>query len=359
MKVVVVDDSPIARAAIRSILESDTEIQVVAEVSDSRDALPSIARHRPNLVAIDLHMPNVAGLELISELMQVYPVPIVVITGSDDGNLALEAVNRGALEVTTKPDLFKTTAGEVFRARVRELARMPVIRRPRPAADDRNSAVSPPPSQPSPLPIEGVATEFRSSDVRPIEVLAIGASAGGPSAIVELLSGLPKRLPIPVLLVQHISSSFSESFLNYLSNCSPIPVAYASELTMLKPGHLLVAPPDRHLRAVSRLSASATRGIAVDNNLPSATALLTSVADVFGPRAAGVLLSGMGSDGASGLLEMRRRGALTIVQRSPAVDGMPRAALEHGAAAWCLSVAEIARMVSACAIGDEPGRRVR
>jgi two-component system chemotaxis response regulator CheB len=390
--VVVVDDSPAQRRYLRAALEVDGDVQVVGEARDGREAVALVARLRPGAVVLDLHLPGMCGLEAIEHIMAATPTPILVwsafVTGSDREN-AIEALAAGAVDVVPKPgpdddDLERYS--DALRRRLRVAARVRVITHPRgrlrasgvpvrvlsPAADRagapeaavvrRRTAV---PEQAVPgqaLPEQaGTPTVRRTTPPAPahrpsapraaasgVRLVVLGASTGGPQAVLTVLGGLPVDLQPAVLVVQHMAASFVPGLVDWLDDMLPLPVLLGADGDMLHPGTVTVAPSGGNLVVRDeRLHVACVPAPPGQHHVPGIDVTLTSVADVLGPRAVGVLLTGMGRDGAAGLLRLRDTGAATIVQdeATSAVYGMPAAAVAVGAASRQLPIGDVAAAV--------------
>jgi two-component system chemotaxis response regulator CheB len=336
LRVVIVDDSPVARGVLADILERDGDIRVVGEAPDGETAAQVVAREKPDLTTIDIQMPGVGGLEGIERIMASTPVPILVVTGQPtgpNGDLVFQAVRRGALDLAGKPDLTDEAAGASLRAQVRRLASIPVVRHVAPGG------------RRTPTPVVGVPIlKMPSPSARRRRIVGIGASAGGPKAVAAVLAALPPELPAAIAVVQHLPPGFAASFVHFLSGVTRLRVQLVAKPTDIQPGTIYVAPDEKHLVAASTSLLAPREGPAVGGHRPSVTTLLASLADVFGAGAVGVVLTGIGNDGAQGLLEMKARGGLTIAQdeATSAVYGMPRAAREAGAASQVLALSLIA-----------------
>jgi two-component system chemotaxis response regulator CheB len=343
IRVLVVDDSAIAREALAELLEEDPELRVVGTAADGAGAAVQVAALRPDVVTMDIQMPGGGGLDAIEQIMARTPVPIVVVTvlARRHRELPFEALRRGALEVAIKPESAADAAA--LRAVVRRVAGIPVV----PHVRGLRSARRPPPP-PAPLPDP-------SGGAR---VVGIAASAGGPAALDVLLGGLPAALPACVALVQHLPASFVPAFAGYLRSRTALEVVIVEPGPGLeaRPGRVLLAAPDHHLVAVSPRVLAATAEPPLRGHRPSATLLFRSLAAQMGDRAVGVILTGIGDDGASGLLELRARGALTIGQdqQTSTVFGMPHAAAQLGAVARVLPLPEIAAELRRALGGEAP-----
>jgi two-component system chemotaxis response regulator CheB len=340
IRILIADDSELTRVVLRDLLSQDPELQVVCEVSDGRSAVQKTAEFRPDLVIMDVMMPVMDGIEATAEIMAATPTPILMLSANTDprdSRSAFAAIKTGALDVMAKPagvvtESFSLIAAQLI-AKVKSLSRIRVIhhyRVPRPK-----------PEQPQ---------QEQTSLVLPTgprRILAIGASTGGPKAILHLLQGLPKDLAAAVLVVQHIADGFATGFADWLNREAALPVCVATTGSELQSGQVLIAPNRAHLTVKSNRVALEDSP-PLHNCRPAVDALFLSLA--AGQRATetvAVLLTGMGTDGASGMTALQKQGAYTIAQdeASSAVFGMPKAAIERGAAVQVLPLENIAEVV--------------
>ncbi|HSS03324.1 MAG TPA: chemotaxis protein CheB [Kofleriaceae bacterium] len=348
-RVVVVDDSAICRALLRDWLETDGDLEVVGEAVDGDTAIEVISRLRPDVATIDLRMPGMSGLDLISYLMARAPLPILVLTGdasSHDPLVAFEAVRRGALDLMLKPSEVDDDAIRSLRARVRWLAHVPVVRHP-----GGHRHLEPYASYPTTVPWLPLA----SGD--PV-LVGIAASAGGPSALATVLGSLTADLPICLAIVQHLPRGFAPSFVSFLQARCSLTVCLAEHGMLPRAATVVLAPDDHHLELVDGHFAL-TSGPPVDGHRPSGSVLLRSLAQL-GSKAIGVVLSGIGRDGADGLRTMRERQSATFAQdaESSVVYGMPRAAYEEGGAQSVLPVGQLGTAIIAAAALARRRRRL-
>lgn len=344
IRVVATDDSELCRAVLREVLEAEGDIEIVGEAEDGHAAIEVVAACRPQLMTLDIEMPRMDGLATIEQIMARTPIPILIVTGrptEQRSKTLFEAVRRGALDVVSKPPLGDEEQARALRAHVRLLARVPVVKH---VAGLRGIVAPAPPAGEAP---SWARTSSGYVD-REIPVLGVAASAGGPAAISYVLSRLPPDFEGCVAVVQHMLPGFAKSFVEFLRADAPLPVEMVTEPTRPRPGVIFAAPDQRHLvRTHAGLwlpsDAPGRRGYR-----PSADVLFLSLAETCGARAVGVVLSGIGDDGAQGLLAMRNAGALTIAQdeASSSVYGMPRAARENGAAANILALGDIPAAVT-------------
>jgi two-component system chemotaxis response regulator CheB len=316
IKVLIVDDSAVIRRLSSQILQRDPEIEVVGTAPDPYVARDLIVTRKPDVLTLDIEMPKMDGITFLKKLMHYYPLPVVVCSTltSKGGEVALEAMAAGAVAVICKPsnDMSLTTMAADLVCAVKVAAqakyRMP-------------SAAAPP-----------IAAPLRSSGV---QILAIGASTGGTVAIEAVLRRLPENLPGTVI-VQHMPPFFTKSFAGRLSRLCRVGVEEAQDGDLVRPGLALVAPGDRQMmlrRGPNGYCVAVVDGPRVSGHKPSVNVLFRSVAKIAGKCSVGVILTGMGADGAEGLLEMRKSGARTLGQdaESSVVYGMPKVAFDIGA----------------------------
>lgn len=337
VRVVVADDSEIFREGVRLLLEADGDIEVVAEAGDRAEALAAVVRTRPALLLLDVEMPG-SGLTVIEEAMSTSPLPILVLSALPTGQgslLPFEAIRRGALECMSKESLTAPEGAGLLRSTVRFLATVPVVTRPRP----RPAAAFP---------------ERRPTWQGAVPLVAIGASAGGPPALARVVSQLPADFPACVAVVQHLSRGFAPSFRDFLAAETALEVRLADAPVVPRAG-LLVLPPDDHHLEYTGARFEARQGPPLHGHRPAVDRLFLSLAAAAAPRTIGLVMTGMGRDGADGLLALRRAGAETLTQdeQSAAVYGMPRAAMECGAAVRAIPLEQLAAELIA-AVG---GRR--
>jgi two-component system chemotaxis response regulator CheB len=338
IRVLVVEDSLTMRHYLREALAEDPELQVVGEAATGEQAVQLTGRLRPDVITMDMMLPGINGVQATEHIMAEYPTPILVVSSADRRELfsTYNALAAGAVDVMEKPrgDDSDADWSPRLRRTVRMVSRIRVITHPRARLDGRAK-----PAPPSALP----AVPFAVSS---LALVAVGSSTGGPAALTELLRELPPTFKTPVLCVQHIAASeqFAVAFSDWLAGQTGRNVRYAIDGEPIRAltGQVLLAPPDRHLYVSDhslRLSADPPR----HSCRPSVDVLFESVAAEFGALAAGCLLTGMGRDGATGLLQMRRRGAVTFAQdeQSCTVYGMPREAALIGAAMHVLPPARI------------------
>ena len=347
IRCMVVDDSATFREVLKSILSKDSEIQVVGEAADGEEAVRQAVKLRPDVITLDVHMPRQNGLDAMREIMEVCPSPIVVISAAradEAERITFQALALGAVDVVGKPRAedgarFAQQADEIRRT-VRIAARSHAV--PRRSVE---------PSRPMGAPI-----------VPAVAPVCIGmvASTGGPQALQRLISALPASFPIPILVVQHISEGFTEPMVGWLAGQSALEVKVATEGEALRPGMVRFSPGGRHL-VVSGGRIRLDPGPAVRGFRPSGSVLLASLARDYGAAACGLILTGMGEDGVSGLRMIRDRGGLALAQgkESCSVYGMPKAALEANAAERALELDQLAQVLVQLGGVEASARRKR
>ncbi|HUX42037.1 MAG TPA: chemotaxis-specific protein-glutamate methyltransferase CheB [Rectinemataceae bacterium] len=343
IRVLVADDSAIARAVLRDILEVDPEIAVIGEARDGREAVDLARRLRPDIVTMDLGMPILDGMGAITEIMASNPLPILVVSSAFDAEKAYAAVQRGALEVLAKPDASDASRAELV-GKVKALASAKVRTLPR-QGGQRSAA---------PSPGFAVAASNVEAGVQP--VFAIASSTGGPQALARILSALPQDFPASILIAQHISDGFAPGLVQWLSTITKLKVRLAAGGELPAAGEVYISPSESNLSLApsGRLLLGTQVGRQVFH--PLCDALLASVAAARGKRGVGIILTGMSEDGARGLAEIKASGGLTIAQdeASSVVFGMNKVAIERGAALKVLSIEDIAPEM--CRVAGVAGR---
>ena len=344
--VLVVDDSAVVRQVMQGILQMDPEI-TVSVAADPIIAFSKIERERPHVVITDLVMPRMDGLTFLSKIMAEMPLPVIVCSEvahrrTED---AISALQLGAVEVIKKPTLgvrgFLEESKMMFHDVVRSAAQARVLPLPQTVPAPRNTADVV-------LPLGPIAKQ-RPHRRFGEKIIAVGASTGGTEAIREFLQAMPEGCP-GIVIVQHMPEMFTRAFANRLNRDCTIEVKEAAEGDRICPGQALIAPGNRHLLVQQGGSGYVARvedGPLVSRHRPSVDVLFRSVANNVGGDAVGLILTGMGNDGAQGLLEMRNSGARTVAQdeSSCVVFGMPKEAIRLGAASTVLPLALMAQSV--------------
>jgi two-component system chemotaxis response regulator CheB len=344
IRVLIVDDSAIVRKILSDALSREPDIEVAGTAPDPYVARDKILALEPDVITLDLEMPRMDGITFLRNLMHYHPLPVVVISSlaQHSCKVALEALNLGAVEVLAKPG-GPYSVGELrdtLALKIRAAAASRLAGRKAEGSPKSRPAVAP---QTSSFP--------RASGFDCGNVIAIGASTGGTEAIASILPVLPRDSP-GIVIVQHIPPGFSRAFANRLNELCEIEVKEAEDGDVLRPGLALIAPGDFHMvlrKAARGYSVNVKAGPRVCYQRPSVDVLFCSVANAAGPLATAALLTGMGSDGAQGLLKLRQAGAHTIAQEegSCVIFGMPREAIQLGAAEAVLPLDRIGTALAA------------
>ena len=349
VRVLVVDDSALMRKLIPQMIEREGSIQVVGTAMDGEFALEKIPDLKPDVITLDLDMPRMDGMETLRKIMRKHPLPTIVVSAhsTEGASATFKALSLGALDFVTKPHDPTThmdeIAGELV-SKIKAAAKSQLVRLPEPQAKKK----------PKPSVKHGVP---------PTKVVAIGVSTGGPQALQYVLSQLPADFPGAILIVQHMPEGFTGMFAKRLDETCAIEVKEAKSGDLLVPGRVLICPGNKHMK-VKHMPLSdvvvLTEGEKVNGHRPSADVLMNSVAHEFGERAIGVLMTGMGEDGADGLGTIKNCGGLTIAQaeESCVVYGMPRAAIERGHALRIITLEALANTLQAQCSNNRPSRPI-
>ncbi len=336
IRVLVVDDSALMRKLIPHLLTADPEIQVVGTAMDGFFALKKIRDLKPDVVTLDMDMPRMDGLTTLSHIVEEYGTPVILVSSLTEkgAQLTFKALEMGAVDFVTKP---KGGLGESLAKIAAELTHKVKAAA---AASPKKLLVAP---RPTAVP---AAKKTPRGGETASWVVALGISTGGPNALAALLPTLPADYPAALLIVQHMPEGFTEMFATRLNQICALEVRQAQEGDLLLPRRVLIAPGNRHLK-VKRLPlgsiAVLSNGPEVRGHRPSVDVLFSSVAQEFGPHTVGVLMTGMGEDGAEGLGEIRAAGGITLAQseESCVVFGMPKAAIDRGYVQRVVSLEEL------------------
>jgi two-component system chemotaxis response regulator CheB len=351
IRVLVVEDSPSMRELLLHILGSDPQIVVIGTASSGEEAIEAVKRGHPHVITMDVHMPGLNGFDATREIMETFPTPIVIVSGSSasyEVTSTFKALDAGALAFVVKPHgiahpLHRDEARQLIDT-VKLMSEVKVVRRwPKrgtPAAAQRS-------------PVQPASERVQSS----AGVVAVGASTGGPIALKTILSELPKDFALPLLVVQHIAPGFTDGLADWLAQTSKFAVRVAVHGETPAPAHAYVAPDGMHMELAHGGTIALAQQAPENGHRPSVSHLFRSVAEVAGRNAIGVLLTGMGRDGADELKLMQDTGAITIVQdrASSVIYGMPGEAINLGAARHVLPPAGIAALLAQLAV--PAGRR--
>jgi two-component system chemotaxis response regulator CheB len=339
VRVLIVDDSAVVREHLRRIISADPRLEVAGIASTGEEAVEMVERVAPDVISMDIHLPGIQGFEATRRIMTLRPTPIVVVSGIDmaEVNLSMEALRSGALAVVEKPvaathDAFNALASRLC-TQLALMSEVKVVRQR--DLTPRKTLLSP---------SGGLATAAGNG----YALVGIGASTGGPNAVMQVLNGLGRDFPLPVAVVQHMTPGFVGGFSEWLATVTPFPVSVVRARTKLEGGRVYVAPSGCHL-ALDGLTARIEDTPPVGNHRPSASVLFSSMARTSGHSAIGVILTGMGEDGASGLRELKAAGGFTIAEAESTaiVYGMPAAAVRMGAVSETLPLGEIGQRILA------------
>ena len=351
-RVLIVDDSAVVRQLLTEILDADPDIEVVGSASDPYVARDKIKRLHPDVLTLDVEMPRMDGLMFLHNLMRLHPLPVVMISSLTQrgADTTLQALALGAVDFVSKPTLDVQRGLRAFseeitaKVKMAARARVCVPAAPRAAAAPAAGATAPAlPAAPAP--------RFRTTD----RLIAIGASAGGTEALRVVMEMMPADAPA-IVITQHLPATFSTAFAERLDRHSAMAVREATDGEAILPGHAYIPAGGKHLRVVgdgARWRCRIDDGPAVNRHKPAVDVLFHSVAQTAGPNAIGAILTGMGDDGARGLLALRQAGARTLIQdeASSVVWGMPGAAHRLGAAEEVVPLPKVAERLLALARG--------
>lgn len=342
IKILIIDDSALVREALKEVFSTDSELEVIGMANDPYEAAKMLRTAVPDVITLDLQMPRMDGLTFLRKLMQQHPIPVVVISSltQKGKESAMKALEYGAAEVLGKPristsaDFASSSEKLCHTVKAASNARPSILKKPTPRTNPRDVDDT--------LPKHRIIRD---------SIIAIGASTGGTEAIKTVLQSMPSNGP-GILIVQHMPAGFTHQFAMRLDRECPLAVKEAEDGDRVEPGRALIAPGNMHMylrKSAGQYFVAVKEGSPVNRHMPSVDELFFSVAKVAGKKALGVIMTGMGKDGAKGLLEMRKNGARTIAQdeKSSVVFGMPREAIHVGAAGHVESLTDISpRLVS-------------
>ncbi len=350
MKVLIVEDSPSVSEIIKAILESDDEIEVVATVKSGIDAVNFVQNNKVDVVTMDYYLEGeMDGLEATKEIMHTSPVPIVIMSSSFKSKNAKDifrALEAGALSIFDKPHSFDSedfeNYAEKFIKFIKMLSGVQVIKR-------KNSSLFTPTEQ---VKIE-IVPNSDDYELKKIRLIAFGASTGGPQTLKTILSGISENYPLPIVIVQHITEGFIESMVNWLNEKCSIKLKIGEDNEEIKPGVVYFAPDDRHMTVTEQFKIRLNDSPPIHSCKPSVSKLFESINLNITPDVVGILLTGMGKDGAEELKRMKDKGAITIAQdeESSIVYGMPKEAVKLRGATYVFNPNKIVEYLNK--IGDE------
>ena len=336
IKVLIVDDSGFTQEVLKKILERDSAIQIIGMAEDGKKAIELTQKLKPDVIVMDVNMPVMNGFEATEHIMAYCPTPILILSSVIDKEgifTTFNALAAGAVDVMEKPSMLPSNSwssiGDVLIKKLKSISKVKVVTH-----------------------VKGRVKEF-SPHVKPVsliksntpEIIGIGASTGGPSVVMQILKSIPSDYNPGVLVVQHMASGFIKGFSDWLGAACKVKVKLAKDGERIESGQVLVAPDGCHTIVRSKKTIGLVSGEKVHGVKPSVDVLFNSIAEVYGNSAVGVLLTGMGADGAEGLKHIKDNGGITIAQSegSCTVFGMPKVAIEKGAVSKVLSIEEIVR----------------
>jgi two-component system, chemotaxis family, protein-glutamate methylesterase/glutaminase len=343
----VVDDSALVRRIASDILTADPEITVVATASQAEFALQKLEKEKPDVITLDMEMPGMGGLEAIRRIMALRPTPIIVLSAhaQKGAELTLQALDLGAVDFVLKPSASLSgginSVAQELTEKVKNASRIVF-----PSLTEHAAALPPVPSAPAVTPPRPAAF----ADGTECELVAMGTSTGGPVALKTVLQMLPGDLPVGIVVVQHMPPVFTKAFAERLDGCCELSVKEAEDGDAIIPGRVLLAPGNWHMTVTkfgSEPHVALNQADTVNGHRPSVDVLMHSVAMEYGSRALGVIMTGMGRDGADGLRELHRRGGRVIAQDkdSSVIYGMNREVVQNGSADEVVPVDAIARRI--------------
>lgn len=332
IRVLIVDDSAVIRTMVKQILLQSSEIEIVGEAGDGKKAVGEAKRLSPDVIIMDINMPIMDGLEATKQIMRENPTAILMFTTEDVALVGYKALEYGAVDIIPKPDLSKVTSVfySFFLSKIISVA----------GSKTQSKIVV------KRYDIPLISSQF--------EVLCIGASTGGPVAVQKVLKGISTRFPVPILITQHIDKSFDHHYASWLSETCGLPVTLANNGETPLPGHVYVAPADKHLIVVkSLIDNKPCLNLTIDPPVhflrPAVDKLFFSASEVYGKKCLAVLLTGMGKDGAEGCASVKANGGYTIAESEETciVFGMPKAAIDAGGILEVVSLPDIcSRIIS-------------
>ncbi|RJQ61359.1 MAG: chemotaxis-specific protein-glutamate methyltransferase CheB [Desulfobacteraceae bacterium] len=345
IRVLVADDSALARELIIAILSTDNEINVIGQAKNGREAVEMVKELRPDILTLDIEMPLMNGLDAIELIMGNHPLPILVVTTRGDAHTAYSAISKGALDLVVKPDINLEEARE-FIQKIKLLSKIKVITH----ITGKRTLMERTPEKPA-------AFTGTTSD----GVVAIATSTGGPEALSVILSSLPEAIPCPIVVAQHNSDGFIPGLVEWLDRLTKLRVKVAEQGEVIQPGTVYVSPSEIHTEISPTRRVSFIERHPADIYRPSCDRLLSSVAIAFKEKSIGIILTGMGSDGVRGMMRIKEAGGTTIAQdeKTCIVYGMPKVAIDSGCIDQVLPLEKIGGRVVSLLTGRGRSRLVQ
>ncbi|MGE5680230.1 MAG: chemotaxis-specific protein-glutamate methyltransferase CheB [Bacillota bacterium] len=342
IKVLIVEDSAVMQEMLSAILSSDLSLEVIGAVSNGLEAIEFVRKNKPDVITMDVNMPVMNGLVATRQIMETTPIPIIIVSETvnpRDVNDTFKTLEAGAVSIIHKPAPYGTEKNKTYSKelcqKVKLMSEIKLVRRIPGNFNKANSN--------DPVLFNASMENLKHEIKKRLSVVAIGASTGGPVVLEKILSGLPKSFPLPVLVVQHITAGFTSGLVDWLNATSSIPVKIPSNGEEILGGMCYIAPDNYHLKLKSNGFVLLSEEPPVYNSKPSVSVLFKSVAEAYGAGAIGIILTGMGKDGADELRLMKDKGALTIAQNKETsiVFGMPGEAIKAGGAKFVLPPEDI------------------
>ena len=340
IKILVVEDSAVVRSFLVNLLTEDSSIKVIATAANGEEAVEMAIKYKPDLITMDINLPKLNGFEATEKIMHLAPTPIIIVSSNyekSNVDMYFDALKAGALAILPTPSGIgnknHTESVKEFITMVKLMSEIKVIRKHATSKKNKNTETS----------VLNTNMNVISENTNNIQIIAIGASAGGPPILQEILSNLPTKFNIPIIIVQHVDPTFSEGLYQWLLNTTHKNIKLGENGETIEPGTIYIAPKDKHI-GVSSNDKIQTSGSASEYNCrPSVSYLFRSVMNTYGKNAVGILLSGMGVDGAYELKELKDAGAITIAQDldSSLVYGMPGEAVKLGGVSMVLTPSQI------------------
>ena len=335
IKVLIVDDSAYSRQAIRKALETDQQIEIAGVSTDGVDAMAKTIMLKPDLITLDLEMPGMDGFTFLRWLMNKRPTPVIIVSSYSDSKTVFKALELGAADFIAKPqkiahEEFQKLQADLFRkVKGMKQLRMDKLRKNLELVDEEKR--------------EGKSHAWSA---RGIEAVAIGSSTGGPNALKVIITRLPSDFPASIVVSQHMPRGFTASFAERLNGLSRLEVKEAQDGDIVERGKVLVCPGGHHMlfkRKGKKVVTSIKKSKDSDRYIPSISAMMSSASEIFGSRMMGIVLTGMGNDGTSGMMEIKKKGGYTIAEseETAIVFGMPSEVINAGAAGRVLPISEI------------------
>ena len=328
MKVLIVDDSAVIRSILKHIFKTqeNNSITIVGNGKTGQDAITLNRELKPDIIIMDVNMPIMDGLEATRIIMKESPVPILIFSSSIDKEISFNALKYGALDVMHKPEMSEINDPIFYKNFIDKLFKLSKVKL----------------TQPSKESYDNLQKEVGVKETQ-YKVVVMGASTGGPNAVSEILKRLPQNFPLGIILVQHLQEGFDENYANWLNSETNFKVKLAHNKNRVIAGEVLIAPVEKHLVFSDENHVCFDNSPRVLNQKPSVDVLFKSAANLFRKNVIGILLTGMGADGAQGCLEIKQNGGITLVQdqKSSIIFGMPKAAIQKGGASQVLSLKNI------------------